>query len=581
MWWQCPTVRAVADGSHSDPNKITVGDWLRERLAQWVASGVISPKTTERYTNLIAYHRAVQLDAGLRDGIRHELIRRNVAAEQRPPKVIVEKMQILSADQVIDLAACLDGDPLAAPAQFAVFTGVRRGELLALTWGDTNLDRKVINVVASLEETATGIRRKAPKTEAGKREITLPDRVVDILRAHRRALLERRLLLGLGKLDDADLVFPAWDGSPWSPDAFSSAWTVAAKEHGLNVSFHALRHTHASQLIDAGVDVVTIARRLGHSCGQHHAQGLRALVQERRQQGSRCDQRRACGALKFATRFATRMYGTGWFLVGPIRTALRKSADGMGLNRKSRDQLGPLLRWRRRACSIVEGRLVERLAPGRHAFWTVGRKIEVKRLDLRPQAVEITAQEMLTKDRIALRVTLTAFRRIADPERVVNAVPDVDAWLYRLVQFAIRESVASRTLDEVLSAKNALDAELRAYVRERVAETGIEVTELGVKDVILPGEIRELVNKVVEAERTAKANLIRRQEETAATRSLLNTAKLMEENPLLLRLKELESIERLVEKVGRIDLHAGDGAGFDALLTKLVRLKADERPERA
>jgi regulator of protease activity HflC (stomatin/prohibitin superfamily) len=225
----------------------------------------------------------------------------------------------------------------------------------------------------------------------------------------------------------------------------------------------------------------------------------------------------------------------------------------------------------------VEGRLVERLPPGRHAFWTVGRKIEVKRLDLRPQAVEIMAQEMLTKDRIALRVTLTAFRRIVDPERVVNAVPDVDAWLYRLVQFAIREAVAARTLDEVLSAKGALDAELRAFVRERMADTGIEVTELGVKDVILPGEIRELVNKVVEAERTAKANLIRRQEETAATRSLLNTAKLMEDNPLVLRLKELESIERLVEKVGRIDLHAGDGAGFDALLTKLVRLKADER----
>jgi regulator of protease activity HflC (stomatin/prohibitin superfamily) len=223
----------------------------------------------------------------------------------------------------------------------------------------------------------------------------------------------------------------------------------------------------------------------------------------------------------------------------------------------------------------VEGRLVERLAPGRHAFWTSGRKIEVKRLDLRPQAVEITAQEMLTKDRIALRVTLTAFRRIVDPELVVTKVPDVDAYLYRLVQFAIREAVASRTLDDVLSAKNTLDAELRTYVRERIAETGIEVAELGVKDVILPGEIRELVNKVVEAERTAKANLIRRQEETAATRSLLNTAKLMEDNPLLLRLKELESIERLVEKVGRIDIHAGDGAGFDALLTKLVRVKAD------
>jgi regulator of protease activity HflC (stomatin/prohibitin superfamily) len=224
----------------------------------------------------------------------------------------------------------------------------------------------------------------------------------------------------------------------------------------------------------------------------------------------------------------------------------------------------------------VEGRFVERLAPGRHAFWLVAHKVEVKRLDLRPQAVEITAQEMLTRDRIALRVTLTAFRRIVDPERVVAAVPDVDAWLYRLVQFAIREAVAGRSLDEVLSAKAALDAELRDYVRARLADSGVEVTELGVKDVILPGEIRELVNKVVEAERVAKANLIRRQEETAATRSLLNTAKLMEENPLLLRLKELESLERLVEKVGRIDLHAGDGQGFDALLNKLVRLKPAE-----
>jgi len=224
----------------------------------------------------------------------------------------------------------------------------------------------------------------------------------------------------------------------------------------------------------------------------------------------------------------------------------------------------------------VEGKLMERLPPGRHAFWVVGRKIEVKRLDLRPQAVEITAQEMLTRDRIALRVTLTAFRRIVDPERVVSRVPDVDAWLYRLVQFAIREAVAGRSLDEVLSAKAALDAELRAYVRERIADSGVEVTELGVKDVILPGEIRELVNKVVEAERLAKANQIRRQEETAATRSLLNTAKLMEENPLLLRLKELESLERLVEKVGRIDLHAGQGQGLDALLTQLVRLKPTE-----
>jgi regulator of protease activity HflC (stomatin/prohibitin superfamily) len=135
--------------------------------------------------------------------------------------------------------------------------------------------------------------------------------------------------------------------------------------------------------------------------------------------------------------------------------------------------------------------------------------------------------------------------------------------------------VATRTLDEILAARDTIDAQVRAFVSGRAAEMGVAIGEIGIKDVILPGEIRELVNKVVEAERTAKANLIRRQEETAATRSLLNTARLMEENPLLLRMKELESLEKLVEKVGRIDLHAGDGTGLDALLTKLMRMRPE------
>jgi regulator of protease activity HflC (stomatin/prohibitin superfamily) len=84
--------------------------------------------------------------------------------------------------------------------------------------------------------------------------------------------------------------------------------------------------------------------------------------------------------------------------------------------------------------------------------------------------------------------------------------------------------------------------------------------------------MRELINKVVEAEKVAQANLIRRREETAATRSLLNTAKLMEDNPTLLRLKELEAIERVTEKIGRIDVHAGQ-QGLNAVLDQLVSLK--------
>jgi len=179
----------------------------------------------------------------------------------------------------------------------------------------------------------------------------------------------------------------------------------------------------------------------------------------------------------------------------------------------------------------------------------------------------------LIVDRVGIRVTLTAFARVIDPEKAALASTDVNATLYRLIQFAIREAVAARTLDEILAARDTIDREVRAYVTERAAELGAEVGEIGVKDVILPGDVRELLNKVVEAERVAKANIIRRQEETAATRSLLNTAKLMENNPLLLRLKELEALEKLVEKVGRIDLHTGAGTGgFDALLSNLYKL---------
>jgi regulator of protease activity HflC (stomatin/prohibitin superfamily) len=157
------------------------------------------------------------------------------------------------------------------------------------------------------------------------------------------------------------------------------------------------------------------------------------------------------------------------------------------------------------------------------------------------------------------------------------ASADVANTLYRMVQFAIREAVATRTLDDILAARDTIDQEVRAFVTGRARELGAEVGEIGVKDVILPGDVRELLNKVVEAERVAKANLIRRQEETAATRSLLNTARLMEDNPLLLKLKELEALERLVEKVGRIDLHAGSGNGLDALLTKLYSLGDKDR----
>ncbi len=225
------------------------------------------------------------------------------------------------------------------------------------------------------------------------------------------------------------------------------------------------------------------------------------------------------------------------------------------------------------AVVFFDGALAETLGPGRYGYWSVGRRVTVKAFDTRPVPIEVTAQEILTRDRISLRVTLTSFVQVTDVERAALGVPDYSSHIYKLVQFAVREAVGGRVLDEVLNDRVTVDAQIVEHVRRGLGDIGVAVTELGIKDVILPGEMRELINKVVEAEKLAQANLIRRREETAATRSLLNTARLMEGNPVLMRLKELETLERVTEKIGRIDVQASSGEGLNAVLDRLVHLR--------
>lgn len=225
------------------------------------------------------------------------------------------------------------------------------------------------------------------------------------------------------------------------------------------------------------------------------------------------------------------------------------------------------------ALVFFDGELVEVVGPGRYGYWQIGRKVTAKTVETRPLPVEVTAQEILTRDKVSLRVTLTAFVKVIDVRQAALATPDFQAHVYKLVQFAVREAIGGRTLDQVLNDRVSVDRQIVEHVRAAIGDTGVAVTELGIKDVILPGDMRELINRVVEAEKTAEANLIRRREETAATRSLLNTAKLMEDNPLLLRLKELESLERVTEKIGRIDVHASSGEGLNAILDRLVTLR--------
>jgi integrase len=144
-------------------------------------------------------------------------------------------------------------------------TGLRRGELLALRWADVDLDGAKLKVEQSLEQTRAGLRFKSPKSRHGRRSVTLPASLVAELRAHWTKQQQQRLALGLGKAPDDALVFATWDGKPRRPNVVTNEWSTAMAAAGLKVTLHALRHTHVSSLIAAGVDILTISRRLGHA----------------------------------------------------------------------------------------------------------------------------------------------------------------------------------------------------------------------------------------------------------------------------------------------------------------------------
>jgi len=206
---------------------------------------------------------------------------------------------------------------------------------------------------------------------------------------------------------------------------------------------------------------------------------------------------------------------------------------------------------------LVDGEFVQTLAPGFHAFWAVKRHVVVEQLDTRVQAMEVQGQEILTRDKVSLRLNLGAQYRVVDPVKARSQLQQPLDWLYRELQFALRQSVGGRDLDKLLEDKERVDREVFAKVADGAAENGFDLCSVGLKDVILPGEMKNILNQVVQAEKAAQANVVKRREETAATRSLLNTAKLMDDNPTLLRLKELETLEKVTDKVDRLTVFGG------------------------
>ena len=217
----------------------------------------------------------------------------------------------------------------------------------------------------------------------------------------------------------------------------------------------------------------------------------------------------------------------------------------------------------------VDGELTETLTTGLHAYWNVAHAVGVELVDLRVKALEVQGQEILTKDKVALRINVTATYQYVDAAKAVSAFKDPLDQLYKEIQFGLRAAVGTRKLDALLEDKSAIDRDIAEHLGKRFAEIGLSVISVGVKDIILPGDMKDLLGKVVEAEKAAQANVIRRREETNATRSLLNTAKVMESNTVALRLKELETLEKVTENVGNLSVVGG----LDGLLNGLVNIK--------
>lgn len=198
------------------------------------------------------------------------------------------------------------------------------------------------------------------------------------------------------------------------------------------------------------------------------------------------------------------------------------------------------------------------IPPGLHYFWNGAISVTVNKIDLRQQQIDMTGQEIMTEDKVTLRLNFICQYKIVDSLKVVQ-IKDYEEQIYILLQLILREYVGSYKLDDLLLKKEEIGQFVLARLQAKNAHFGVEFIDAGVKDIILPGDVKDILNTVLIAEKKAQANVISRREEIASTRSLMNTAKLMDENQTLYRLKELEFLEKICEKIGNISLTGGGG----------------------
>lgn len=192
-----------------------------------------------------------------------------------------------------------------------------------------------------------------------------------------------------------------------------------------------------------------------------------------------------------------------------------------------------------------DGTYVETLGPGRYMFWKNMGKVKFYHVDMRETVLDVSGQEIMTSDKVTLRLNSVITYRVADALKSVSVVDDSKQAVYREAQLALRAVIGTFDLDTLLSDKEKVAKDLESTIKDRAASFGIDVLSIGIRDVILPGDMKDMMNKVIEAQKAADANLIMRREETAAMRSQANTAKLLDSNPTLMRLRELDVLEKI------------------------------------
>ncbi|HTE11417.1 MAG TPA: slipin family protein [Chitinophagaceae bacterium] len=217
-----------------------------------------------------------------------------------------------------------------------------------------------------------------------------------------------------------------------------------------------------------------------------------------------------------------------------------------------------------KAVLFVDGKYVQTLQSGVYYWWKNSIAVHIGKVDTRQQQLEVNGQEILTKDKAALRVNAWAQYKVADIEKALLQNKEYDKQLYVAFQLALREYIAGYSFDELLEKKEAIAPYILQRVKADAESLGVDVNGFGIRDIILPGDVKEIMNQVLIAEKKAQANTIMRREETASTRSLLNTAKLMEENAMLWKLKEMEYVEKIADKISNISV-SGNGALVEQL----------------